>query len=223
MASLLPGRKKDRGLLKDQAYRALKERILAGGYRPGAFLSERQLADALAMSQTPIRAAVDRLEAEGLLAVSPQQGIMVKDLSIHEIADQFEIRGLLEPFVLRHLAGRLTREQLDRLEENLAAQKTATRKRQVDRIVELDAGFHLLFCEYHGNREILRVMEQLRDKIHRIIHRVSTQNPERLAASYEEHRGIADAVIAGDPELAARRIEQHLEFGKQFLLSPRQR
>jgi DNA-binding GntR family transcriptional regulator len=223
MPPALLTKKKQRRLLKDRAYAELKRRILAGRHRPGEFLSERQLADELAMSQTPIRAAVDRLEAEGLLAVSPQQGIVVRDLSIHEIADQFEIRFLLGPFVLRHLAGRLTKEQAERLEENLSAQKAATRQRDVDRIVELDAGFHILFCEYHGNREILRVMEQLRDKIHRIIHRVSGQNPERLAVSYEEHRGIADAVLAGDPELAARRIEQHLEFGKQFLLSPRQR
>lgn len=168
--------RKQRGLLKDRAYAELKQRVLAGAFRPGAFLSERQLADELEMSQTPIRTAVERLEAEGFLAVSPQQGIVVRDLSIHEIADQFEIRFLLEPFVLRHLAGRLTKEQVERLEENLAGQKTAVRKRDIDRIVASDAGFHILFCEYHGNREILRVMEQLRDKIHRIIHRVSAQN-----------------------------------------------
>lgn len=222
MPSALPTKKAARRLLKDQAYSELKKRILAGHFRPGDFLSERQLADELAMSQTPIRAAVDRLEAEGLLAVSPQQGIVVRDLSIHEIADQFEIRFLMEPFVLRQLAGRLDKKQIDRLEANLAAQQTATRRCDIERIVELDASFHILFCEYHGNREILRVMEHLRDKIHRIILRVNARNPERLAASYEEHRGIADAVISGDPELAARRIEQHLEYGKQFLIFPRQ-
>jgi DNA-binding GntR family transcriptional regulator len=218
-----PDAPEGKGLLKEQAYADLKRRILNGEFVPGAFLSERQLALDLAMSKTPIRAAVERLESEGFLAISPQQGIVVRDLSVEELADHLEIRYALEPFVLRQIAGRLTREQSAELEENLAGQKAATRKLDVERLVELDTGFHMLFCRFHGNGEILRVMEQLRAKIHRIIRRMTGQVPGRPAASYAEHRAIADAVIGGDGALAARRMEEHLEVGKQFLLSPRPR
>ena len=64
-------------------------------------------------------------------------------------------------------------------------------------------------------------MGQLRDKIHRVIFRVFTMNPGRLAGSTEEHRAIAEAIIAGDATLAARRIEEHLHFGKISLLNAR--
>ena len=69
-----------RDLLKDQAYRTLKQMLLDGVYLPGTFLSERQLVDALGMSKTPIRTALERLEHDGFVSISPQQGIIVCEL-----------------------------------------------------------------------------------------------------------------------------------------------
>jgi len=210
-----------RNLLKDQAYSALKDRILRGDLEPGTFLSERQIAGWLAMSKTPIRAALEKLEAEGFVTTSPQQGIVVRALSVHEIADQFEIRLALETFVARAVSGRLTDEQISRLEANLKAQKACLRQMNVQDSVRLDTEFHILFCRFLGNQEILKVMEQSRERIHRVILRVHEYNPARLKAGYAEHCAIADAVMCGDAELAVRRVQEHLEIGKQNLLSPR--
>jgi DNA-binding GntR family transcriptional regulator len=209
-----------RNLLKDRAYAEIKQRILSGDLPAGAFLAERQLASQLSMSKTPIRAALERLELEGFVTISPQQGIIIRDLTVHDIADQYEIRTALESFVLRSLAGRLLPAQVRRLQANLDAQK-ANGLGDVERGIALDTEFHILFCEFLGNREILRVMNQLREKIHRVIAQVVKLHPDRMAGSYEEHCAIADAVITGDAALAARRIEEHLEVGKQGLLSPR--
>jgi DNA-binding GntR family transcriptional regulator len=208
-------------LLKERAYTEIKQRILTGECAPGTFLSERQLAVQCAMSKTPVRAALQRLEQEGFVTISPQQGIIVRDLSIHEIADQYEIRLALETFVARHLAGRLTPVQVGRLRANLAAQETNCRGCDFEQGVHLDGEFHMLFCEFLGNQEILRVMGQLRAKIHRVISQVFKINPGRVTNSYQEHCGIAEAVILGDAADAARRIEEHLEYGKLDLLSPR--
>jgi DNA-binding GntR family transcriptional regulator len=210
-----------RGLHKERAYGEIKQRILSGEYPPGSFLSERQVALQLAMSKTPIRAALERLELEGFVIISPQQGVILRDLSIDDIADHYEFRAALESFVLRKLAGRLTPAQEERLAANLADQEANARERDVERGVRLDADFHTLFCEFLGNQEILRVVGHLRDKIHRLITRVYKLNAERIVTSYEEHRGIAEAVLQGDAALAAQRIEAHLEYGKQALLSPR--
>src|SRR4051794_4236895 len=84
-----------RSFLKDEAYEKIKGRLLEGDYAPGSFLSERQLAENLGMSKTPVKAALERLESEGFIAVSPQQGIVVRELSVREIADQYEIRAAL--------------------------------------------------------------------------------------------------------------------------------
>ncbi len=117
----------DRGLLKEQAYVELKQLILSGAIAPGSFLAERQLAGRLGMSKTPVRAALERLELEGFVTVSPQQGILVRDLSLHEIADQYEIRIALEAFVVRHVAGRLAAPQVERLRDNLHEQEATAR------------------------------------------------------------------------------------------------
>lgn len=217
------GHPEGKSLLKQQAYSALKELIQNVTFGPGDFLSERQLAQQLGMSKTPVKAALERLEAEGFIAVSPQQGIVVRDLSVHEVADQFEIRIALETFVARSLAGRINAEQTKQLREILKTQKAAVDKHNVARCVELDTDFHMLLCRFHGNLEILRVMSQLRERMHRAISRVLAQDVERLNNSYAEHVAIVDALTAGDPDLAARRVEEHLEYGKQFLLSPRRR
>ena len=211
----------DRGLLKEKAYLELKQRILDGTFAPGTFLAERQLAQQLGMSKTPIRAALERLELGGFITVSPQQGILVRDLTIQDIADQYEIRLALETFVLRAVSGRLTDSQKDQLHGNLVEQEANTRGGSVDQAVQLDADFHILFGEFLGNQEILRVMSHLRDKMRRIIARVYRLNPGRILTSYQEHSAIAEAVLLGDAALAAQRIEDHLEFGKQCLLSPR--
>src|SRR5262245_60782068 len=108
-----------RSLLKERAYAEIKQSILRGDFPPSTFLSERKMASRLAMSKTPVRAALERFEVEGCVTIAPQQGIIVRDLTVHEIADQYEIRAALEGFVLRTLAGRLTPAQIGRLEANL--------------------------------------------------------------------------------------------------------
>jgi DNA-binding GntR family transcriptional regulator len=205
--------------LKDRAYERIKGRLLNEDYPPGSFLSERQLAESLGMSKTPVKAALERLEAEGFITVSPQQGIVVRELSVHEIADQYEVRAALEAYTLRTLAGTLTAEQVARVRANLQAQTKL--RGDMAKGVELDAAFHSLFIEFLGNREILRVMDQLRDRMRRVINQVFRLAPDRVGTSYDEHVAIANAVIDGRGDEAAELIMRHLELGKRLILSPR--
>lgn len=224
-AGLSNGRSKGesgRGLLKERAYAEIKRGILSGKLAAGSFLAERQLAAQLGMSKTPVRSALERLESEGLLSISPQQGAIIRDLAVPEIADQYEIRMAIESFVVRTLAGKLSPAQVELLEANLQAQRANLDDGgDVARGVALDEEFHALFCEFLGNQEILRVVGQLRDKIHRVIFRVFSINRQRMAQSYEEHRAIAEAVVQGEPALASTRIEAHLRIGMNSLLPSR--
>lgn len=210
-----------RSFLKDHAYERIKQQLLNNDYPPGSFLSERQLAETLGMSKTPVKAALERLEAEGFVSVSPQQGIVVRELSIHEIADQYEIRAVLESYVLRALAGKLTPHQVAEVRANLQAQVRLRGSGDVAKGVELDATFHIQFVEFLGNGEILRVIVQLREKIQRVVTQVFRLCPARIDTSYDEHAAIADAVIGGDGPRAAELLVRHLELGKRLILSPR--
>jgi DNA-binding GntR family transcriptional regulator len=211
----------ERGLFKSRAYDEIKRMILSGELAAGAFIAERPLAVRLGMSTTPVRSALQRLELEGLLSISPQQGAVVRDFSFREITEHYEIRMALEPFVARQIAGRLTPAQVERVNANLEAQRENLERRDIARCVQLDEDFHTLFSEFLDNREICRVMAQLRDRTHRIFHRVFSLNPGRMEGSYREHVTIAETIIQGDAELAAKRVEAHLDYGRRALVDPR--
>jgi DNA-binding GntR family transcriptional regulator len=210
-----------RSFLKDRAYESIKQRLLNDDYPPGTFLSERKLAEHLGMSKTPVKGALERLESEGFITVSPQQGIVVRELSVHEIADQYEIRSVLESYTLRSIAGKLTPDQVRRVRANLEAQSRLWGSGDVAKGVELDSAFHTQFVEFLGNGEILRVIVQLREKMQRVVTQVFRLCPTRLDTSSEEHAAIAAAVIAGDGDRAAAMLVSHLELGKRLILSPR--
>jgi DNA-binding GntR family transcriptional regulator len=204
--------------LKDVAYCQLRQLILEGRIAPGAVLSVRQLADQLNMSKTPVHAALERMEADGLVTFAPQQGVVVREVSIQDVANHFEIRTALETFIVRRLAGRLTNEQIQRLEANLNAQREFAETGNVLGCVKNDAGFHFLLCELHGNQEFVNVMHRLRDRVFQVVFQIVKQFPNRITETYDEHRGIVDAVIDGDGELAAQRLTSHLRNGlRQFI------
>jgi GntR family transcriptional regulator, rspAB operon transcriptional repressor len=206
-------------LLKDQAYARLKELIKTGEAPSGTFFSEKRLSSLLGMSKTPIRAALERLEAEGFVTTSPRQGAVVRGLSLKEVVDLFDLRFALETFVVRHLAGRLNEPQARRIRENLEAQLLCAETGDVDRYTQLDTDFHVAICDCFGNQEIVRIMWHLKDKLYLVILNVMRQNPTRMETSTEEHSKVVDELIDGDGERAAAAMLKHLEYGKQFLLS----
>lgn len=209
----------DRGTvsLKHRAYAELKSRILSGALAPGTLLSERQLAQSLKMSKTPVHAALERLEGDGLVTVAAQQGIVVRSISPQDLVDHFEIREALEPFIVSRLAGQLSAEQATRLKRNLRDHHRALRQDDFAENIRLDSEFHLLLCEFHGNKEITRAMGQIRDKIHGVIHHITTRCPQRVKASLREHEAIVSAILAGDAQAATDHIKTHLRNGLESI------
>lgn len=209
----------ERPLLKDQAYSNLKQLILDGVFPPGTFLSERQLVARLGMSKTPIRTALERLALDGFVTISPQQGIVVRELSLKEIVDHYDIRIALEMFVVARLASRLLPSQIAQLQANLEAQAAQIAAGNAAHYSALDGEFHLLLCACLDNAEITRVMQHQRDKLYRVTAHIVKRDLQRMRTSYTEHCGIFEALAAGDGAAAAERMRDHLENGKRFLVA----
>jgi DNA-binding GntR family transcriptional regulator len=211
--------KAPRELFKNIAYDELRSRFDNRFYPPGTFLSERQLAEELGMSKTPVKAALERLELEGFITVSPQSGIVVRELSLDEITQMYEIRLALDAFVLRSLAGRLTSEQLAKWELNLERYAAAEGKPELLReAVLLDAEFHLLPSQFLGNKLIINTMQQFSVQIFQVINRVFSRLPSRVSQSLIEHREIVEAVRQGKGDLARELAEIHLRVGHEVLV-----
>ena len=207
--------------LKQQAYSELKRLIVTGELAGGSVQSLRQLAARLDMSKTPVHAAIERLEAEGLVMLAPQQGVVVRELSIQDIVNHYETRQALEPYVLRRLAGRLTEPQIEQLRQNLEEVRQCASRRDSAGLMKADTEFHQLLCGFVGNDEISRVMQQLRDKVQRVVFRVAEQFPERVNETFDEHQAIVEALVDGDAERAAQLMHEHLGQGLRRFLPER--
>lgn len=208
------------GRLQSRAYAEIRRLIVSGEFPPGTFLSERQLAAQLGMSKTPVHVALERLESEGFVTISAQQGIVVRGLSVDDIVDHYELREAVESWVVRRLAGKLNPRQREELQENLRLQHEALDAWDMVKLMQLDEQMHYLLCSYLNNREIMSTMERLRDKIHQVILRVTETDRTRPAESTAEHVAIIQAVLDGDAEKAALLMTEHLEAGKRRILNP---
>ena len=206
-------------LLKDRAYAELKELIQSGKFPPNTFLSERQLVEQLQMSKTPIRSALEHLESQGLVAVSPQQGIVVKELSVREITDLFDMRWALEPYVASRLAAdKLSREQNNQLTLNLQQQLAAAKSGNAMDATRLDFEFHSMLASFLDNRELLAWLARCFDKLYRSVLRINQLSSGRLLKSQQDHTAIVAAITLKGPTAASQAMTDHLRYGRQFLL-----
>jgi len=207
-----------RRLLADRAYDALKYSLQSGAYPPGSFLSERQLARGLGMSKTPLKSALVRLEAEGFIKISPQQGIVVREPSVQEVLEMFDLREAIETFAARRVAGKMTSDQVAALKENIREQAKAAKAGSVAESTRLDTEFHTLIGSMLGNRELSQILARMREKLNMLILGNLTRQPARMAGSYREHAGIAAALIQGKGAEAAELVRKHLDYGRTLIL-----
>jgi len=206
------------GLMRERAYAELKRRILLGEFAQTPFLSERMLARHLGMSNTPVRSAVERLAHEGILSIGPQRGISVRELTNEEVAHHIELREALEPFIVRKVAERANRAAIDQLYENLGRYEASLAEGDIPGFITLDGEFHLLLARFSENSEAERVLQQMQDRIHGMILRISRHLPDRLIESLAEHRQIVDCLAEGDARGASRVMQQHLDAARRVLV-----
>lgn len=212
--------------LKDRAYARIKKQILREELEPNSFLSERGLARDLGMSNTPVRLALARLEHEGYVRISPQQGIVVVALTVEEIVDYIDFRLALESFVVRQITGALSAREVEALEDNLRRQRevldgATPERKDREALLRMDVSFHLLLSSAFGNRQISRAVELQHDMLFRVANRVFRTHPERLEQSVKEHHEIVEAIVGGVREDAVSCIEAHILKIKPLLVGVR--
>lgn len=208
-----------RVLRKDEAYGMLRDHLFAASAVDPA-LSERSLAAQLGLSLGPVRSALERLRAEGLITVSPNSGIRLPEITAREVLDFYEMRMVMECHIVASLAGRLSAEQSGQLEDIIAEQEDSASRRDTTRYHQLDLDFHTALTELHGNAEMVRALRHLRDKMYRLSRRLHNAHPERLTVNAAQHRGIMEAVRDGNAREARRRMQTHLIWGRAFTLDP---
>lgn len=198
---------------KDRAYAFVKERILDGGYPGGELLSEGEVAEALAVSRTPVREAFLLLEAEGLMRLYPKRGALVVPVSTDEVRDVMETRLLVE----RHTADALARRSADAaaviqdLRGLIARQERMLDEGDLTGFVVADRAFHHTIVAAAGNAILTRISDSLRDRQRRMVAATAARDRDLPRWWVAEHRGILEAIERGDGDAAAALVQSHLE------------
>ncbi|MET7573584.1 GntR family transcriptional regulator [Streptomyces sp. NPDC005492] len=195
----------------DRVYAHVKQGVLDRRYEGGTLLTEGELAEAVGVSRTPVREALLRLEAEGLIRLYPKKGALVLPVSSQEIADVVETRMLVEQHAVRKavpaspaLVARLA-ELLDRQKEQAAAGDLAG-------AAVTDRCFHAEIVRSGGNEILSRLYDQLRDRQLRMGVAIMHSHPDRIAKTLTEHEEILDALRTGDAEAAVEIVHRHVDW-----------
>ena len=204
--------------LNGRVFRMLESGILTGKYPAGSALTEQTVSLDCGVSRTPARAALQRLEQEGLVRLVPNKGAVVLGISADDLVDIYQIRMRVEGLAAAMAATRLTQEVKNKLEENVELAEFYIARGDAQKLRDLDSNFHEILFEASGSRMILQTLSELHHKIG-VWRAKSLNDPARVKESVAEHRAILDALIGGDATLADRLVSEHVERAMKHLLS----
>ncbi|WP_445487497.1 GntR family transcriptional regulator [Niallia sp. 03133] len=203
---------KTKELLKDQAYRKIKEKMIKGEEE---FTSENNLVLELNMSRTPIREALNRLQHEGFLKILPNRGIVFTELSSEERNELIDMRIAIETYSLWQAATRIKDTDIEELYHIIDMQEKAYLSGDFGDLVEKDALFHYYLLEIVGNTQFIKMYSQARERQFTVRAGKWLKNkPDVLQHFIEEHRTILNAIVQKDISSAVQYLTEHLEKGK---------
>lgn len=198
------------GKAAETAYAVIRNKILSGDFSRGERLREEELAQLAGVSRTPIREALRRLDAEGLVEFLPNRGASVTTWSEQELDNLYEARALIEGYAAGQAAKRISEETLDRLADlSRQMRELDTASAGVDEMTRLNNDFHRILTAASGNTHLESLVRGLTDVglVHRTFRNYS---PERLVASKFHHDEIVTALRAGDGAWASAIVRAHI-------------
>lgn len=200
----------------DRVYAHVKQGVLERRYEGGTMLTEGELADAVGVSRTPVREALLRLQAEGLLELYPKKGAFVLPVSAQEIADVVETRMLVEEHAARRSVP-APASLLTRLEELLEEQRRHVEADDRAAASVTDRCFHATIVRNAGNDILVRLYDQLRDRQLRMGVALMNARPGRMHRSLTEHAEILRALRSGSADAAAAAVHGHVASVRDLL------
>jgi DNA-binding GntR family transcriptional regulator len=194
------------------AYEHIADAIFKGELKPGASIAEEWIGKHLNMSRTPVREAIIRLQADGLITVFNNRAMIIPITPV-DMQEIFQLRLLLEPYAAAVCVDRIDREkviELRRFTEELLQRKDPV---FVINIHDL----HNVIIETTKNKRLIAISKNLQGQVARLLN-ISGRIPGRITHSLEEHLVIIDAVLAGDRLMAEEHMRNHIQSNMNDML-----
>jgi DNA-binding GntR family transcriptional regulator len=192
--------------LRDLIADTIRKQVITGAIKPGRRIREDEIAEDHGVSRVPVREALQKLEAEGYLTLTPYRGATVSVPSPQRALNAMEVRRALEIMAARLAArarGGPAAAQLVKLVERGSR---AVANRRYKQIPDLVSQFHELVAVGSGNPEIVEMLALYRGKVDWMF---SMDLEHRAEGEWDDHAEILEAILAGDEELAGRRMDEH--------------
>lgn len=194
--------------LSEKAYHLIKEKIVTLELPPLSVIDERVLMEELGLGRTPIREALHRLAAEGLVNIVPRRGMFVANISITDLQKIFEVRMPMEGLCARLAAQRVTAGQIAQMERLFHALEQVP-DRDIKGLMSVDERFHHLLYQAADNEFLAEALDRLYAPSLRLWYLVLDRLGD-VRDAVERHRGVVEALKTGDGERAEAFIRQHI-------------
>lgn len=211
-ATLVPRQPLDGKSRSTYVYEKLCDAISEGRFAPGTRLAEEEIARLFGVSRTPVREALQRLEARGLLAIGAGRSLVVAQLTLQQVLELYAMREILEGSAARFAAQHASEAEialLRRLHKDFMEAWN-----QPERLVPLNRRFHQAIYEAAHNRYLGQALKELNDAF-ALLQSNTFRIPNRPRESNAEHLKIIDAIAERDPDRAERAAREHIQFAQR--------
>jgi len=192
--------------------------ILDGTLMPGQHVSEVSFSTRLQVSRGPVREACRALVEAGLLVFHVNRGFFVRELTLQEVSDVYEVRGCLARLAGRTLASMISATQIEHLRDMVAEMDKANEDRDFEKFYRLNLEFHERIIEFTGNRRLLSIHQALTKELHIFRRRGLYPGRNTFEANLEHHE-IVEALVAREAERVGASSERHVLHGKERFLA----
>lgn len=196
----------------DKAYHTVRERIVRGVYPASSRITEQEVAAVAGVSRTPVREALRKLHAEGLLEFVPHQGAIVTEWTHEDRDDVYELRAMLEAYGAARAARRITAEgiaELRQLAEDQYHETLAKPEGYLERVGNLNSHFHRRIHEFAGSPRLVTALASLIE-VPFMLKSFTTYQDEDLIRSASHHLEIVRALEARDGDWSSALMRSHI-------------
>jgi len=204
-------------LLASTIVEELKRAIEAGDLKPGERINEATLATQMGTSRGPIREAIRVLTGMGLVTPVANRGVFVRQVSIPEMIEIYDMRALVFGYACERATEFMTATRLKALQSLITQMEAAAKAGKGALYYELNLRFHAALVEFSNNRRAARVYGECVNELH-LFRRPPFNYAAKMHRSNVEHRAIYEAIVAGRGAQAREMAEAHVRSGRQRLL-----